>query len=80
MRRHLIPDAAIKGAPGGLLIDTPPLLEEEVDACIDALVADVADPVGVHRSRLGAGFSAHDSPVDAAKVEIVEQRAILTPS
>src|SRR5579863_9649016 len=45
-----------------------PLLEEEGNACRDALVAHFADPFRPYRSETHTAFTAHDHPVDAFQV------------
>jgi hypothetical protein len=43
------------------------LLEVEGDAGFLALVADVGDPLGGHRTGVGARLAANDYPVDASE-------------
>ena len=51
----------------------PPLLEEECDAGILALVADPADPFTVDGTVVRARSAAGNNPVDSLKVEPVER-------
>src|SRR3990167_7823988 len=63
--------AEIPASP--VLLDAAPLFEEERDTRLAALVEDRCRPLGLHRTRFRAGFSADDHPMDAAQLEEVER-------
>src|SRR5882672_6917995 len=67
---QLAPNSAIQDPSCSLLVFPAPLFEEEGDACLLALIAEVQYPGGIHRSRLGPGFPPDDDPADAAKVKV----------
>ena len=66
--RHLVPRPAVQFPPGFLLPNPSPLLEEERDVTIHALLSDVFDPYRVHGPGAKAGLPADDDPVDVSKV------------
>jgi len=49
------------------------LFEEEGDAVGEALLADLAYPVGFHGARAGARFAADNDPLNAAEREARER-------
>ena len=67
---QFVPGPSVKDATIHLLVDTAPLLEEEENTGIDALITDAAYPIRFDRSRSGAGFSPGDSPVDAPEMQL----------
>lgn len=71
--RHFVPGAAVEKAAGFLFVFAAPLLEEECDARSEALIADVGDPLRVHRASLRAGLATDDHPVDVSKIEFHER-------
>src|SRR6266571_4172738 len=71
--RPLIPRAPIEQTARLPLADTTPLLEEERHSSRVALVADVAYPVGVHRTGTRAGFAADHDPVNPRQREMRER-------
>ena len=62
--------AAVQQPAGRFLTDAAPLLEKESRVAGPTLVAQVADPGGVHRPGAGAGFAAGDHPVHVLEVQI----------
>ena len=46
-----------------------PLLEEELHSLVLTLLANILDPIELHRPRLGAGLAPDDHPMDVAQVE-----------
>ena len=72
--RHLVPRPPVQFPAVFLLLHTAPLLEEEGDSRLSALVTDIPDPLRVHRPSTGAAFAAHDCPVHPIKIK-VGQRA-----
>ena len=63
--RQLVPGLSVEDATVYLLVNAAPLLEEEGNTGIDALITDTAHPIRFDRPRSGAGFSPGDGPVDA---------------
>src|SRR5581483_9440384 len=57
---EVVVGSAIQEPACFLLADAAPLLEEEVHAVAEALVADVTHPVLLHRPRSGPGLTAYD--------------------
>ncbi len=51
------------------LVHAAPLLEEERYTCTQTLIADLADPLRVHRSSAVPTLAAHDDPVDPFELE-----------
>lgn len=70
--RHLVPCLAVKFPTMTLFLHTTPLLEEERDACLLALVANVRHPYRIHRSSARPGLATDDCPINAAQIEIAE--------
>ena len=68
--RHLGIGLALKDSAGEFFVDAAPLFEKEWHVGGEALVADIDDPFGVHRSSAWAGFAANDDLVDAFEVYI----------
>src|SRR5271157_2378292 len=62
---NIIMGPAVKFAAGLFLAHAAPLLKEERDARGTALVADRADPVGLHRPGTRPAFSSQNDPADA---------------
>lgn len=74
---HFIPGSVVEGASVLRLPHAAPLLEEEWYACAPALVANAADPLGVHRTRPVAALAAYDDPMNPVEVKLrdgAEQR------
>lgn len=68
--RHLIPCASVERSARLFLVDTAPLLEEEPNTGVEALISDVTDPLRVHWPGARSGFAAHYYPIDAAQIEL----------
>ena len=49
-----------------------PLLEEEGYRSRDALIPEIADPLGLYRSMTTSTLTARDHPLDAAKIKVGE--------
>lgn len=47
----------------------PPLFEEERHAGLYTLMANIVEPLGVHRSRAGTGFAPGNHPVDGFQIK-----------
>src|SRR5262249_29058566 len=70
---HLVPRAAVEHAPGDVLSNPTPLLEEEPHITRDALIANRTNPCRVHRACAVTTFAADDHPVDALQVELLDR-------
>ncbi len=67
--RHLIPGSPFELSSGFLLSCAAPLFEEKRNTRVQALVADFQNPRRVHGAGAGAGFAAHDNPIDAFEIQ-----------
>lgn len=63
--RQLVPSASVEDAAIHLLVDSTPLLKEEGNTGIGALITNTAHPIRVERPCSGARFSPGNCPVDA---------------
>jgi hypothetical protein len=55
-----------------MLLDSTPLLKKERNTRLSALSKDVCDPLSLHRSRIAAGLTADDYPMNSLKRQLVE--------
>ena len=55
----------VEEAAGEFFAGAAPLFEEEGEVLLVALVAEAADPIGLHGAGAGAAFAANNHPVDA---------------
>ena len=67
---QLIPGAAVEQSSGPLLKHSSPLLEEEGDFLINALVADFSYPGRINWPGPRSGFAAHNNPVNSHKIQV----------
>lgn len=72
--RHLVPRPTVEDSARLLLLDAAPLFEEKWHTGFLALVAEIDDPLRVHRPRTRSRLTAHDHPIHAGEIE-VRQRA-----
>src|SRR3954471_256604 len=63
---------AVELAAGFLLAHAAPLLEEERHIDFPTLIADRANPVGLHRPGPRPALAAEDHPADAVEVDRTE--------
>ena len=69
LRRKFAPFATVQFPAIRLRPETTPLLEEEGDALLNALVAHLSHPFGLHRPEPWAALTTGDYPMDAVKIE-----------
>jgi len=70
--RHLVPCLAFQQPAGEVFARAPPLLEEEWDLFLDASIADVDYPVGIHGPGVRPAFPADYHPIDAIQVYAIQ--------
>src|SRR4051812_33773352 len=61
-RRHRVVGPAIELAAGEALVEAAPLLEEERDACVLALVTTASNPSALHRPTPVSALPADNDP------------------
>jgi hypothetical protein len=66
--RHLRPFSAAKEPTAGLRVATAPLLKEEGNAALEALIAKALDPLRQHGAVSESRFAARNQPVDTAEI------------
>ena len=71
--RHLVPCLAFQQPAGEVFARAPPLLEEEWDLFLDASIADVDYPVGIHGAGMRPAFAADYDPIDAGQVHAIQR-------
>jgi hypothetical protein len=71
--RHFIPGPAFQGSSRSLFLNPTPLLEEERNACIQALIPYFRNPFRIKRTRAWARFPTNDCPIDASQVKFPQR-------
>lgn len=68
-RRKLVPCSTVEYATDLLFADAAPLLEEEWNPGVPALVPDLTDPARIHRARPRSALTANDDPIDLVQAD-----------
>src|SRR5438046_63975 len=71
--RKLTPFTTIEFTTTRFRTEAAPLLEEQCNTGIDALIANISYPLGIHRARPRAAFAANDNPINAVQIKFAHR-------